>query len=308
MTHHASRVALAAVLVAAGVVSGPARADVTKSQCIDANTRGQELRRDGKLSAAGEAFRTCSVPSCPALLRDDCTRRLDEIEHAQPTIVFDAKDAGGRDLSAVKVTVDGKPLTERLTGAPLAVDPGEHVFTFEVAGQPPSSQTFVVKEGEKDRRERIVLGGGAAPAPTPSGPAQGPAPASPPASSAPPPDEGMGTRKILGLTAAGLGVVGVGVGAVFGLMTSSQASQQKTDCASATSCKSHDAALSDHSSASTDGAISTASFIAGGVLLAVGGVLFFTGGHAAEPGATTALVVAPSVGPGGAGMLLKGEF
>jgi hypothetical protein len=53
MTRNVSMVVAAALVVASGVASGPARADVTKAQCIDANTKGQELRRDGKLTAAG---------------------------------------------------------------------------------------------------------------------------------------------------------------------------------------------------------------------------------------------------------------
>ncbi len=286
------------------LTSAAASADVTKPQCIDANTKGQELRREGKLSAAGGEFRTCTAPACPALLRDDCARRLDEIERVQPTIVFDAKDASGRDVSAVKVTVDGAPLADRLTGAPLPVDPGEHVFSFEVAGQAPVSQTFVIKESERDRRERIVVGGaaGSASAPT-STPAGGGAPAG-----EAPQAGGAATRKLVGEVAMGVGAAGVVVGSVFGIMAITQASQQKTDCASSSNCNDHGAALSDHSSASTYGTISTASFIAGGVLLGAGAVLFFTAGHPAEPGATTALVVTPSIGPGAGGMLLKGEF
>jgi hypothetical protein len=87
-----------------------ARADPpTKVQCVDANAKGQDLRRDGELSGARAQFRACAVSACPALVRDDCNRRLDEVERAQPTIVFDTKDAAGRDLSAVKVLVDGAP-------------------------------------------------------------------------------------------------------------------------------------------------------------------------------------------------------
>jgi hypothetical protein len=52
------------------------------------------------------------------MVRDDCTRRLDELDKAQPTIVFEAKDGAGRDLTAVQVTVDGKPLVESLTARP----------------------------------------------------------------------------------------------------------------------------------------------------------------------------------------------
>ena len=152
------------------LVSGSARADITKAQCIEANTKGQDLRRDGNLAAARDVFRTCAVASCPALLRDDCTRRIDEIERVQPTIVFDAKDASGRDVSVVKVTIDGKPLADRLAGTPLQIDPGEHVFAFQVPGQAPVTQTFIIKENERDRRERVVLGG---PAPGSSVPSPG---------------------------------------------------------------------------------------------------------------------------------------
>jgi hypothetical protein len=87
----------------------PARADTTKAQCIEANTKGQDLRRDGKLSMARDQFRVCADPSCPTIVRVDCTKRLDELEGAQPTIIFDARDGSGHDLSAVAVTVDDRP-------------------------------------------------------------------------------------------------------------------------------------------------------------------------------------------------------
>jgi hypothetical protein len=286
----------------------PAKADDTKAECVQANTRGQEQRRDGKLSLARDSFRACAASSCPSLLRDDCTRRLDEVERVQPTIVFDVKDASGRDAMAVKVTVDGKPLADRLTGAPLQVDPGEHVFGFEAAGQPPVTQTFLIKESEKDRQERIVLTAGSASG-APSAASSGASGSNGALASNPPESGGgMGTMKMLGLVSAGIGVAGIAVGSVFGLMTSAEANQQKSDCSTGVGkCPNYAAALSDHSKATTDGAVSTAAFIAGGALLALGAVLFFTGGHA-EPAPTTGVVVVPTVGPGSAGMSLKGEF
>jgi hypothetical protein len=103
------------------------------------------------------------------MVRDDCARRLDELDKAQPTIVFEVKDASGRDVTDVKVTMDGKALTERLNGRPVPVDVGEHFFTFEVDVQPPVTltRTLVLAEGEKGRRERIVLGRARASAPAP---------------------------------------------------------------------------------------------------------------------------------------------
>jgi hypothetical protein len=140
---------------------------------MEANARAQELRRDGHLSAAREQLLLCADASCPALVRADCAERLDDLDKAQPTIVFVAKTAGGRDVTAVKVTMDGKPLTDKLDGTELRVDPGQHVFTFAVEGQPPTTMTFVLAAGEKARRERIVVGGGteATPAVTPPSPA-----------------------------------------------------------------------------------------------------------------------------------------
>ncbi len=295
------------LLVALAVVTlllspSTARADMTKVQCIDANTKGQDLRRDGRFSAAREQLRICATPSCPAILSDDCAKRLDELDREQPTIIFDAKDGSGRDLSLVNVTVDGAPLAEKLEGTALPVDPGEHVFVFTEPDQAPVTKTFVLKEGDKERRERVVVGPALMPAAT--------SPTSAGSSSSPPTESrgGIGTQKTLGLVAGGVGVVGVVLGAVFGAMTLSEASQQQKDCASATNCLHYSQASSEHSAGATDRTISTVGFIAGGALIAGGAALFFTAGHPSEVPASTGLQLVPGVGPGSAGILLKGAF
>ncbi len=290
------------------VASQASAAGVTKDQCIDANTQGQSLRRDGKFDAARAQLRTCGDPACPAIIRDDCTRRLDDLERAQPTIIFDAKDGSGHDLVAVTVTVDGQPFATKLEGKALRVDPGAHTFVFTVPGQPDAQKSYVIKEGEKDRQEKVIIGA------VVTAPAPAAAPAPPPAAlPTTPPDEpsseGMGTRKKIGLGVGGAGVVGLGVGGVFGFLTLSAASKQKTDCASATSCAHYSQASSDHSTAQTDGMISNIAFIAGGALLATGAVLFFLPNPSStETPAAARLVVAPSVGPGGAGLFAVGSF
>jgi len=213
------RVALAASVAAAfALMSARATADVTKDQCVDSNTNAQSLRRDGKFTAARRELVTCGNPSCPALVRDDCARRLDELERVQPSIVIDAKDGAGQDLAAVEVQVDGQTVADHLVGTALRVDPGSHVFTFTVAGKPSVTRTFVLKEGERDRREQVRIG---APADA--------------ASEVPAPVPGTG-RSTLGLVVGGVGVVGLGVGSAFGLLALSATNQQKTDCASPTSC------------------------------------------------------------------------
>ncbi len=287
------------------LASTPASADVTKDQCIDANGRAQHLRTDGKLLEARELLRTCANPACPAIVRSDCTKRLDELANAQPTIAFEAKDGAGADVVAVKVTMDGKLLADKLDGTPLQVDPGQHVFTFEMAGQPPVTRTLVLTEGERGRREPIVLGPAPAPVPAPT-----PLPTTPgPTVPEPPPASGggMGTQKVLGLAAGGLGVAGLVVGGVFGAMTLSEKSQQQSACGSPCSPANHTQAVNDHSTGMTDGTISTVGFIAGGALLVGGAVLFFTA-HPSSQQPATGVLFTPSVGPGGGGVMLQGTF
>jgi hypothetical protein len=277
-----------------------ALADVKRAQCIDANTKAQDLRRDGKLSEARNQLRTCGDPSCPAMVRDDCTKRLTELEAAQPTVVFDAKDGSGHDLSAVAVTMDGHPFADNLDGKALPVDPGEHEFTFTVAEQAPVTEKLVINESEKGRHEHVLIG-------HPPPPIEPPPP--PPSPPPPPPSPtGLGTQKVVAIVAGGAGVAGVAVGSVFGLLTASAISQQKTDCTSPTICPHPQQAASDHATWTTDSTISTATFIAGGVLLAAGAVLWFTAHPPSEEPGVTGLMVVPSVRPGGGGMLVRGEF
>jgi hypothetical protein len=283
----------AAVLLAAS----PAAADVTKSQCVDANNTAQTHRREGKLSQARDELRLCSDPHCPRMVRDDCTRRLDELEQVQPTLVFDVKDPSGGDIGDVKVVLDGKTLTEKLDGTAIAVDPGEHAFTFQVEDQPPVTQTVVVKEGERSRRVSVVVGTKPEPPPPPP----------PPPPPAPPTPAGMTTLQTAGLVGGGAGVVGLGVGAVFGVLASSKWSSAKSECGQPTVCPSYAKALSDHDASVTDGTVSTVAFIAGGVLLAGGAYFFLTGGPS-TPSTSTGLHVVPSVAPGAAALGLAGAF
>jgi hypothetical protein len=312
--------------------SASAVADVTKDQCIDANAKAQELRRDGKLAAAREQLRTCMAPSCPSIVRDDCTKRLDDLERAQPTVAFEVKDAAGTDLTAVTVSVDGTLLADRLAGTALPVDIGEHVFTFEVAGQAPVSRTLVITEGEKGRRESIVIGSTNAvpPVAAPAPPTQAPAPvvtqappAHPPTTSAsvvpatPAPSAipaassggGLGTGQVVGLAGAGVGVVGLTVGTVFGLMAIAEKNQQVEACATSSCTPSgHSQATSDRSKGITDATVSTVGFIAGGVLLAGGAALFLTGGRGSERPGAGGMTLLPSIGRDGGGLAVRGEF
>ena len=78
-----------------------------------------------------------------------------------------------------------------------------------------------------------------------------------------------------GVAAAALGVGGLVVGVVAGLVADDAWSRSQTACATSTSCSNYQAALADHDTASDFATVSTIAFVAGGITLAVGGVLFF---------------------------------
>jgi hypothetical protein len=306
----------AALLLA--LVSNSARADVTKAQCVKANADAQVLRMSGKLAEAKTLLETCVDPTCPALVRADCAQRLEELDRAQPAIVFDVKDATGADVSPVSVTIDDKLAPGNVSGKALRADPGDHTFTFTAPGQPSVTRRFVLKEGERERRERIVLAAPRIPSPVAAGSsASGPPtddPQSPAAldgsSPGTPPVGSTGTmsaQTVLAIVLGGVGLAGVAVGSIFGVDTFSAASQQRTDCQSGTSCSNRAQALSDHSTAATDGMVSTIGLAAGGALLAAGAILFFTAPHATQS-QSTGLVVSPGVAPGGGAVWLRTEF
>jgi hypothetical protein len=295
--------AAAAALALAVLAARPARADLTKDQCVDANTHGQALRLDGKLSAARQQLETCNDARCPQIVREDCAARLDELGRAQPTLSLDVVAPNGG--AAWRLAIDGKDTQDALGGATQRLDPGKHTLTFTAEGRPPYVRELLLQEAEK-RRERVELPL-ALPAPPPPV-VTGPAAPAPPA--ALPPDDAASTRRTWGAVAMGVGGASAVVGAVFGVLTGNAASRQKRDCASPSACADRTQALADHTAAQTDGAISTIAFAAGAVLLVGGGLVFFDvlGGTGAPAKPVARVSVAPASGMGGAGFALRGEF
>ena len=210
-----------------------------KMACIAADTDGQALRLGGNLTQARKRLAICAAASCPGIVRDDCLQRIAEVEVAQPTVVFTATNGDGRPLVAVRVSVDGARIAERLDGRPLPVDPGDHVFVFEAVGRVSADMRLTLHDGEKKVRHAVVLrtGSGApadqvpGPKPVATSPHEddvadlpvlapiaapppvamgGPAPVqeTAPAPAAPAPEDARSKRRIAAIAAGGAGVVG----------------------------------------------------------------------------------------------------
>ena len=266
--------------LAAGAIPWSAQAlaaDPTTADCLAASEASLKSGNDQKLRQERTQLLVCASPNCPADIRKECVHRVDEVNAAIPTIIFEAKDGSGKDLSSVKVTMDGQILAERLEGSALSIDPGEHTFLFETAGQAPLTKQFVIRESQKDRREAIAFGVDVASTTTSSQPTG--APQTLPLPQASEPTHGLGTQRIGAIVAGGVGVVGVAVGSVFGLVAMSKKNDAQNVCPN--QCATPDG-VSKWSDAKNAGTISTVAFIVGGVGLAGGAILWFTAKPASE--------------------------
>lgn len=136
---------LALVLGAVVTFAAPA----ASKKCIASAERGQQLKKDGKLIEASAAFQECSASECPAVIRRDCGRWVEDLEGTIPTVTFKLVDDSGKETTEGKVLVDEEAV--RLDeGRALQINPGSHKFTW-LASSGRIEQQLVVRESEKGR-------------------------------------------------------------------------------------------------------------------------------------------------------------
>jgi len=246
------RLLLAALSIALPLTARAAATD----DCAKAYERAQESRLDGRLRAAQEALLSCAQTACPAFIRNDCTKWLDEVQAAQPSVVF-AAHRNGHDVADVTITCNNQQLTDHLDGRPMALDPGQQICRFEAAGAVPATLELLIIEGQKGRLVEVDL----AAIPPPPAPRPPPPPPPPPSSSRP-------TARII---LAGVGVAGVAGFAALGASGLSAEHRLRDTCAP--SC-----ADSDVRSVRTRYTLADLSLGVGLVSAAVAGYLFLSPG------------------------------
>jgi hypothetical protein len=235
---------------------------ITTSQCLTANEQSIVLEKERHLQSARKQAVSCAASSCPVEVREECARRVSHLSDAVPTLVLDVKDDRGNDVTTAVVKIDGEIVAQHIDGAPLTIDPGDHALEVDAEGSRPQTKRIVVREGEKNRAERIVL----VPIAKPFTP--------------PPP---VASRKHspvvrgVGYALIGVGIVGLGIGSYFGLSAASAWSDSQKQCSTAHACdpSGHDAAVAAHDDATSKALISTLAFAASGVALVGGAVLIF---------------------------------
>jgi serine/threonine-protein kinase len=209
----------------------------------------------------------------------------------------------------VVVKRGGQRIEPSLYGTPLPVDPGEYRVEVSAPGYEVWSTPITVAAGGGSASVRVpgLVKAPEAPAPTSAAPpadAPGPTPAA--ASDAPmatASSQGLSTQQTLGLAVGGVGVIGVGLGSYFGVRAISRNSDAEEHCPD-NLCNREGLTLTDD--ADKDASFANIAFIAGGVLLTTGAVLFLTGGRSDASADRVALV--PTVAPNLAAATLVGRF
>jgi hypothetical protein len=197
---------------------GMARADEQPLSCAQAYERAQEEKATGQLKAAIEHLKTCIDPGCAQFIREDCVRWMDQSESALPTVVFSVRE-NGEDVTEVEIQCDDKPLTGKLDGKAIPVDPGLRDFSFTVPGLAPMSRQVLVREGERNRIINVEFSRPGVGALSPIENATLPADSDP-----------RPKNRVLPYALAGVGALGVAGFTVFALLGHSQQSDLERTC------------------------------------------------------------------------------
>jgi hypothetical protein len=239
---------------------------------------GACYEKNGQTASAWATYADAASAADKANRKDWATKAKARMAALQPdlsklSIVVPATSQ----VDGLEVKRDGVVVGASSYGVPIPVDPGPHVIDASAQGHKKWSN--VVQIGAK--RDQIAVTLPPLEVSNEVVVATPPAPAEQPKESKPSVDESRGkTQRIVGIAVAGVGVVGVAVGTVFGLVASGKKSDAGKDC-SADLSRCDSAGVSDMNSARSSAAISTVGFIAGGALLVGGVVLYLT---APKPG------------------------
>jgi hypothetical protein len=215
-------------------------------------------------------------------------------------------------VAGLEIKRDSEVVREAQWGTGVAVDPGQHTISAAASGMAPWQKSIdVTGEGKTFSVNIPTLSATPAAQTTPqAAPLATPQPSSAPATAeARSPQEseparGLGGRRIAALVAAGVGLVGIGVGSYFGVEAFSKHGDYVAHCPNDV-CD--PAGIQLHNDAASAATASTIAMTAGAVLVAGGAVLWLTAppsGRASGSG----LRLHPAVGVRSGGLSLEGAW
>ncbi len=261
----------------------------------------------GKLVEGSERY--AQVAQLGAALGDEAVQKraladaANELALLTPKIPRITVRLEGASPAEVQVQIDGVAVASPVLGQARLVNPGPHKIEGQRGGEHAAAELVLAESESKPAVLRFSSVVAASPAPAPA-PASGSGSAAASDSLGSSGSSGsssasLGQRRIFALIAGGVGVVGVGIGTVFGLKSKSDHDDAVKYCASR-QC-SDPRGVNAGNDARAAGNISTVAMIVGGVSLAGGAVLWFSAPRShTEPSAR--------LGVGVGSLQLRGQF
>lgn len=230
------------------------------------------------------------------------TKRADELESKLSRVLFSV-DPANLQIEGFRVLQNGTELNRALWGSAVPLDPGalrveasapgyeSLQLTIEVTRGPSEQELLIaaltpLPEGKDDEVSSQVLGARDHNEEEEVEDIERP----------------LSGRRTAGLVLGGTGLVGLAMGGVFGVLALVNENEANKVCTGST-CAAGSDGVAHSDRAVTFGTVSTVGFVAGGVLLATGAVLYFT---APSTGQTAKIQLSPTYG--GAQLALGSTF
>ena len=249
----------------------------------------------GKIASAWAEYRE-AIPLARAAgskVREDLASERAKALEARLSLLT-IRVLGSEGSAGLDIRRDGMPVLPAELGSPIPVNPGPHTVEAYVAGKQKWSSNVELSEAQKVEVDVPASATSSQPTALPAQPVK-PVTAPPIEKSAQP----GSSQRTAALVVGAVGVVGVGIGSVFGLGASSKWSDAKSHCSAYPyGCDAE--GLDARASADSKATISTVAFIVGGVALTGAAVLWFTADSGKEKN------MAIGVGPGSA--FVRGSF
>ncbi|WP_437694125.1 hypothetical protein [Sorangium sp. So ce176] len=266
--------------------------------------------KEGKTASAWAEFKEASALAASAGQQDRsqfAAKRGSELEARLTRLVLEVAQAA----PGMAITLNGKDLSATAaTGSGIPVDPGTATIEARAPGKQPWSQQVTLEPGPRTTRVTIPpLADVAAPEPAKVAPPAPPQPAPqarPGAASSGSSGAGGGAMRTLGFVAGGVGLAGIGVGAVFGVLTMQKASDVEAGCSGNFRCSRADVDLNE--SAQTTAMVSNIAIGAGLACVGAGVAMVLMSRSPEKAAAGERVWVAPSVASDGGRLMLGGQW
>jgi hypothetical protein len=269
--------------------------------------------RNGQLASAWVTYKEAASASQKADQQERAQlarRKAAELEPKLPTLTIVVPAAADR--PDLQIKRDGDAVGRAAWGVPIPVDPGAHAVDATAAGRKPwHGQASIEGTPAPTSIEVPPLEIETLPEPPPVATAPNPAPLPPPGpepAAAPPASNGSAQR-VLGIVVGAVGIGGVVAGALLGEMAKSDNDDANGHCLLGnTACAPQGISLT--TSARHEATGSTIGFVAGGVFLASGVVIYLTAPSRAQTRTQTGggVGISPMVGAGTTGVTLRGAW